>query len=68
MRSPPQAIRPATRKKRAPRPINEASVNGSRAIDATPAAIVNTLRGIGEKPAMKIAQKPQASNHATACS
>ena len=32
-----------------------------------PAAMVNTLYGIGEKPAMNTAQAPQASNHATAC-
>ena len=66
MRAPPQAISPATRKKRAPRPISEASVNGSRAIERAPAAMVNTLYGIGEKPAMNTAQKPHCPNHSTA--
>ena len=43
MRAPPHAIRPATKKKRMPRPTIEASVKGKMAIDNAPAAIVNTL-------------------------
>jgi hypothetical protein len=33
---------------------------------ATPAAMVNTLYGMGEKPAIKTAQKPHLSNQACA--
>ena len=43
MRSPPQRMMAATKKKRAPRPTTDASTNGSSAIDSTPAAMVNTL-------------------------
>lgn len=66
MRAPPQRIKPATRKKREPRPTSEASVKGSRAIERVPAAIVKALYGIGENPATKIAQKPHSANHARA--
>ena len=40
---PPQAIKPATKKNRAPRPTKEAKTKGNKAILAKPAAMVKTL-------------------------
>ena len=50
----------ASKKKRAPRPITEARMNGNKANCRTPAAIVNILYGMGENPATNTAQKPHS--------
>ena len=55
---------PATRKKRAPLPINEATTNGSNAKDNRPAVMVNNLYGMGENPATNTTQIPHSPNQA----
>jgi len=47
----------ATRKNRAPRLINDAIKNITRLISKTPEVTVNTLYGMGVKPAVNITQK-----------
>lgn len=63
-----QRISPATKKKRAPRPTSDAAANGSSGMAKVPAAMVNTLYGMGENPAMNTASTPHWPNQATACS
>ncbi len=57
-RLPPRRTSPATRKKRAARPMSEPKKKPGKFNAATPAAIVNTLYGMGEKPATKMTQTP----------
>src|SRR5690606_19957035 len=59
---PPQAISPASRKKRPPRPTTEPRPKASKGMPAAPEAMVNTLYGIGVKPATSTIQKPYSSN------
>ena len=56
--APPHFIKAETKKNRAPRPIADAIKKGKNAICKTPAPIVNTLYGIGEKPAKNTTQTP----------
>src|SRR5690606_41252225 len=55
---PPQAIRPATRKKRPARPTSEASTKGSTGMAAAPPAMVKILKGMGVKAATNMIQTP----------
>ncbi len=55
--SPKKKIKVAIRKNLADLDIAEAMMNVGKFIENTPAVMVNTLYGIGVKPAVKIAKK-----------
>lgn len=62
MGSPNLHINPLTIKKRAVRLIVDAIINNGKLILNAPADMVNTLNGMGVKPAVKMTQKFHISN------